>query len=143
MIDTVNWKVNANRNVNSYNPKNAYNNEISVASNYSAKIGLMYVSDYGYAASPIHWGKTMYNNSMTDYRAASANNWMYMGLNEWTITAGGSSGYIHYVASYGNVSTSYANNSFAIRPTFYLNANVAYQEGDGSIDSPFRIYLPS
>ena len=42
---------------------------------YSVKVGLMYVSDYGFAASPSAWNLTMskYNDEM-----ATSNNWMYM-----------------------------------------------------------------
>src|SRR5699024_7038573 len=48
---------------------------------YNDEIGLMYPSDYGYAASPDAWATNLgsYSNS-----TITASNWMYMGLIEWT-----------------------------------------------------------
>ena len=93
-IATVTWKVGGNTYANIRNvvPATTYQNEIvnpvttnttDNATTYSAKIGLMYVSDYGFAASPEAWTLTMssYNNT-----TATNNNWMYMGLYEWTIS---------------------------------------------------------
>ena len=93
-IATVTWKVGGNTDANIRNvvPATTYQNEIvnpvttnttDNATTYSAKIGLMYVSDYGFAASPEAWTLTMssYNNT-----TATNNNWMYMGLYEWTIS---------------------------------------------------------
>ena len=64
--------------------KQYYTTELGSSSSsttYSAKIGLMYVSDYGYAASPANWSTALYN-----YDNATNNNWMYMGTYEWTIS---------------------------------------------------------
>ena len=77
---------NTYQNIRDVTVKNTYINEIfnPVANTtYSAKIGLMYVSDYGYAAGPNAWAiaLSVYNNS-----TATSNNWMYMGLYDWTIT---------------------------------------------------------
>ena len=93
-IATVTWKVGGNLglNISDVVPATTYQNEIvnpvttnttDNATTYSAKIGLMYVSDYGFAASPDAWTLTMssYNNT-----TAKNNNWMYMGLFEWTIS---------------------------------------------------------
>ena len=93
-IATVTWKVGGNTwaNIGTKTSSVAYTNEITNpvttnttdnATTYSAKIGLMYVSDYGFAASPDAWTLTMssYNNT-----TATNNNWMYMGLYEWTIS---------------------------------------------------------
>ena len=104
------------------------------------------MSDYAYAASPNHWDRVLYNSyymlaTSNDYKRATVNNWMHMGWGDWTIS--GASGRVYTVDANGSISAQYADTGMGVRPTFYLNANVAYQEGDGSIDSPFRIYLPS
>lgn len=107
---------------------------------YYAKIGLMYQSDYGYAASPDYW-----INSLNSYDTVVDYNWMYMGLDEWTITPHTSSnGYLEfadYVDSRGRVTNTYAMFGFAIRPVFYLQSSVLYSSGDGSIDNPYRIEI--
>ena len=93
-IATTTWKVGGNTysNIYSKTPSVVYQNEIvspvttnttDNATEYTAKIGLMYVSDYGFAADPSAWTLTMgsYNNT-----TATSTNWMYMGLYEWTIS---------------------------------------------------------
>ena len=95
MIETHTWKVGGGSDsyLRDRAVKTAYNYEIgnnSSSTTYSAKIGLMYVSDYGYAASPANWTKTLNNYANNTNRN---NNWMYMGLAEWTITRGSDSTY--------------------------------------------------
>ena len=102
------------------------------------KIGLMYVSDFGFAADPSLWTNSIFLNREN-------NNWLSLGLNEWTITPVSSlPGYI-YVTHIGRLSfdTSSGNPSIlkSVRPTFYLQPSVLISTGDGSIDNPFRIEI--
>ena len=111
-----------------------YNSENSGTS-YLAKIGLMYVSDYGYAAPPNYW-----TTSLGNYNSVSANNWMYTNSYEWTITPSASNTNYAYSIISGNISENPAYGfSYAVRPCFYLNSDVAYISGDGSQENPFRI----
>lgn len=53
-----------------------YQNEVktpATSTTYDAKIGLMYISDYGYAANPKYWTYQEYNSSdaTKDYSAAA------------------------------------------------------------------------
>ena len=99
---------------------------------YTDEIGLMYISDYGFAASPSAW-----TNSIIEY---SGDKWMYMGLNEWTIVPYSSSPYALFQMNIvGSLSPIHAFYGAAIRPTFYLKSNIAYSEGDGTIDNPYRV----
>ena len=126
--------------------KQKYENElVNPASDIkeTAKIGLMYVSDYGYAADPSYWTTEMYREDGQDYRLAATSNWMYMGLWEWTISRHSSNmvnlfgmGVIGYVGN-GHVNT----NSNTARPVFYLESAVTYVSGNGTIDSPIRLSL--
>ena len=146
-IATVEWNVGGNTLVNIYDVtvKNTYINEIvnsnnNVEKHYNAKIGLMYVSDYGYAASPENWNTTLkdYDNDMN-----RNNNWMYMGLSEWTISPRTDQTYsVFYVNQSGDVNYGNGVGSFryAIRPTFYLNSDVWYLTGDGTKSNPYRIH---
>ena len=113
----------------------AYENEITSHSGettYNSNIGLMYVSDYAFAADPSAWTSQLY-----DYDNFIDVNWMYMGLYDWTITRtdGGvftiwPNGYVMY-NSYGSYGAS--------RPTFYLDTNAVYIKGKGTIDSPMIV----
>ena len=104
---------------------------------YSDEIGLMYPSDYGYAASPDAWTNNLnayFNSTIT------ASNWLYMGLNEWTITPRSSNSYgVFGVSSNGNLSASSAHYGRSARPVFYLESNVALQGGSGTSSDPYRL----
>jgi len=147
-IATVTWKVGGNTfaNISDVVPATTYQNEIvnpvttnttDNATTYSAKIGLMYVSDYGFAASPDAWTLTMssYNNT-----TATNNNWMYMGLYEWTISrrADISNGAFRVYGDgyvYGNFVDSYNG----VRASFSLESSVSYVSGSGSMSDPIVI----
>ena len=104
---------------------------------YSSKIGLMYPSDYGYAYRPSHW---LY--SIPTYDVIKEDNWLYLGLAEWTITPQTSSyAGAFYLSDYGHPFDESPNSAFAIRPVFYLNSDVELAGGDGTQESPYRIEI--
>ena len=116
-------------NPTTYGPENANGS--------STKIGLMYPSDYGYAAYPDAWatGLASYNSP-----TIRQNNWLYMGLYEWTMTPTSSySNLVFTLTTNGSFSSSSASYGYSVRPVFYLKSNISYVEGDGTKDSPFRI----
>ena len=123
-----------------YTVKQIYDIEVDNNSNsitYDAKIGLMYVSDYGYAAISDLW-----TTNMRSYSSTIDNNWMYMGGYDWTISCVSDFRWdnSHIVNSTGNVNSSnckYGND--AVRPAFYLKSSVLITSGDGSMDNPYRI----
>ena len=116
-------------------PKTFYNAESS-GTTYNAKIGLMYVSDYGFAASNNYW-----TINMSSYDSATNNNWMYMGLYEWTISRNSSaSDRAFRVGDAGDLGRNYVYmNLFAVRPVFYLNSSITYNRGSGTAADPVRI----
>ena len=104
---------------------------------YTDEIGLMYVSDYGYAAYPDAWTRTLnyYSNS-----SITSNNWMYMGLSEWTITPISSTSANVFGLNNSGFLTSYnPDNGYSVRPVFYLKSNVEYAGGTGTSSDPIRI----
>ncbi len=107
-----------------------------------AKIGLMYVSDYGFAASPVAWSTAVsrYNNKLTDGTTIKSQNWLYLGSDEWTIFPGtnGVDG-AYSVTSAGNVTLASISVSKSIRPVFYLDSNITYASGTGTSSNPIRI----
>ena len=70
-------------------------------------------------------------------------NWMYMGLMEWTISpsaaSSGHSSNAFDVYSTGRVSGHGADNTFAVRPVFYLTSSVNYASGSGSATDPIVV----
>ena len=139
LISIHDWKIGGMDYSESYTAKNYYDREVGNSSSgitYSASIGLMYVSDYGFAASNSYWTTSLY-----DYDDVARNNWLRLGSNEWTITRySGSSNIAFRIYSSGYVNeTGTVNYSFAVRPTFYLNSDVQYESGSGTQTDPFRI----
>ena len=151
-IDTTTWKVggNTSANISKQPAKTAYQNEIvspvttSSTDNkteYSAKIGLMYVSDYMYAAPQDKWTLVGSNSDVSkDYRAATSVNWMYMGLHEWTISRNvDDAWYVFRVSDNGEVGGSIAYNAYGVRPVFYLTSSVNYVSGSGTAVDPIVV----
>ena len=104
---------------------------------YSAKIGLMYVSDYGFAAVQSAWTSTLYDY---DGAAIKSANWMYLGTTEWTISRRADrSNNVLYVNNTGNVYSDYVDSACAVRPVFYLSSSVNYASGSGSATDPILV----
>ena len=147
-IDTTTWKVGGNTeaNIQKQPAKIAYQNEIvspvtrnttDNATTYSAKVGLMYASDYGFAAAPSAWTTVLRSY---DGDAIKKVNWMYMGLYEWTISRFADNAYfVFYVGDTGDVNNNPAFFPFGVRPVFYLRSSVNYASGSGSATDPILV----
>ena len=146
LISKVTWKVGGiTAEQKNTMPKNVYDYEVGNNSNnttYSTKIGLMYVSDYGYASSPENWNLTLDNYNIAENRNS---NWLFMGAQEWTITRNSNQSgvndlafFIRETGNIDNVNMSF-NLNLAVRPTFYLNSDVTYVSGTGTQTDPYRI----
>ena len=147
-IAMTTWKVggNTSTNIGAAVPATAYQNEIvnpvtinttDNATEYTAKIGLMYVSDYGFAAEPSAWTLTIgsYNNT-----TATSTNWMYMGLYEWTISRNAGYSYsASFVDDDGYVASDNVSYNYAVRPSFNLESSITYVSGSGSASDPMVI----
>ena len=121
-----------------YTAKQYYDTEVGSSSSSttdSMKIGLMYVSDYGFAASPDYW-----TTALTSYSSAKSTNWLNSDYSEWTISPfsqySKSVFYLHYN---GDLVSMNPSSDYWARPVFYLNSNVTYVSGDGTESNPFRI----
>ena len=146
-IATTTWKVGGNAwaNIGASVPKTAYQNEIispSENTTYDAKIGLMYASDYGFAASPSAWTTTLYNYDGNDANGTSIKtiNWMYMGYYDWTISrnsAYSNSAFLVYYA--GTVDGNLVSDNGGVRPSFSLSSSITYVSGSGSAVDPILI----
>ena len=146
-IATTTWKVGGNTfdNIGSSVPSIAYQNEIvAPAENttYDAKIGLMYVSDYGFAASPSAWTTTLYNYDGNDAKGTSIKtiNWMYMGYYDWMISRNSDDSYYAFIVTrVGNVHFYDVVHYSGVRPSFNLSSSITYVSGSGSMSDPILI----
>ena len=146
-IATTTWKVGggSGSNISASVPATAYKNEVGSSASTTIidkKIGLMYVSDYGFAASPSAWTKILGDYDGTDANGTSIKtiNWMYMGYNEWTISRhSDNTNSAFFVNSTGNVLGSNVRSDNGVRPSFNLESSVKYVSGSGSMSDPVLV----
>lgn len=138
-IVEVSWRVSGD-DTNNTTAKSFYTNEITNATiKYTAKVGLIYVSDYGFVTTTDYWTTNLdsYNS------AANQKDWLYLGTTEWTLTPSSySSKFAWYLTSDGFVDN-FTNVTISreARPSFYLNSDVNYVSGSGTSTDPIRIKL--
>ena len=139
-IATTTWKVGGGKtaNINGVVPKTAYQYEVGSSAStttYDAKIGLMYVSDYGFAADQSGW-----TTKLNSYNSNTSKNWLYLGHNEYTISRDSDTTGSAFIVYSGYVLSYLVNNATnGVRPTFNLNSSVTYVSGDGTQSNPIRI----
>ena len=147
-IATTTWKVGGGSyaNIATSVPATAYQYEVGSSAStppYEAKIGLMYVTDYYYSASPSAWTLVGYNSSdaTKDYRFSKGENWLYGGGWDWTISR--TSGYSDsaFGVRYDGVVGRYPVDSYfrGARPSFSLESSTTYVSGSGSMSDPIVI----
>ena len=151
-IATTTWKVGGGSwsNIGTSVPKTAYQYEVgsnASSTTYDAKIGLMYVTDYYYSASPSAWTLIGFDadNSAKDYRAATSINWLHLDSGEWTISRRSDYSEGAFLVSHIGVGGGVVRNgvvsnlSYAVRPSFNLLSSTTYVSGSGSMSDPVRI----
>ena len=98
----------------------------------------MYISDYGYASKTSTWA-----TSTTTYIRAGGNDWLYNGINEWTITpysTGANNGIDVGYSGFAGYST--VLGGFGARPVLYLDSSVEVVSGTGTKANPYYIGIP-
>ncbi len=139
LIAETTWQVGGFNGINT--TKAIYDVEVGTGqSGYeeTMKIGLMYVSDYGYGASPEKWTTAL---SEENY---GTDNWLYLGVDEWLISrsSDGIRG-VFMVSTYrgGVVAVGSENSTLAVRPSFSLTSTATISSGNGTQQNPFRIVV--
>ena len=100
----------------------------------SAKVGLMYPSDYGYATDFNKCNSTLYNYSAdTDSYVCRSNDWLFKGEHQFTMSVSSSAqNIIRRIKENGGVEDAYYwSDSGMVRPTLYLNADLILTGGTG------------
>ena len=146
-IATTTWKVGGNTSnlIIGTTPSVTYQNEIinpdptestDNAITYNAKVGLIYISDYGFAANVDDW-----KSRVGFYKLGS--NWMHMEIGEWTITRitpGNSTGHVAAISIDGFITEeALAFEAGFARAVFNLVPSVTYKSGSGTMSDPILI----
>lgn len=109
---------------------------------WRGKIGLMYMSDYGYAAE---FGTDKCNSTLLKYddTTCTSNNWLYKNkIYLWLISMNNKNQDVAWgISNTGRASTEgyICTSTISIQPTIYLNKNVMITSGDGSSSSPYQL----
>ena len=106
---------------------------------WDGMVGLLYPSDYGYAAgNTCVTGTTLYN-----YGAGCKNKgWFYNTKDQWLVTPNSMAEYscVFYIYSdgkigfFGDDNTQFAN---FVHPVFYLTSTTSIIDGDGTLNNPY------
>ena len=99
-------------------------------------VGLMYPSDYGYAAG----NNCVIGTGPYNYDGGCMNkDWLYISNTaQWLISSRSSYDYsVFYVDIDGHVSHSYSKVAFAVHPVFYLSSSASISEGEGTLNAPY------
>ncbi|CCZ56702.1 unknown [Clostridium sp. CAG:762] len=109
----------------------------------TAKVGLMYVSDYGYSVKNSSCNHSSISLGSYNKTACGGSAWVLKNGDEWTVSPNYSSASsVFGVNVDANVfSNSGADRGFGARPVLYLKPNVYITGGDGSINNPFQVGL--
>ena len=139
-IATTTWKVGGGtyESILTSVPATAYQYEVGSSASTTTvdkKIGLMYISDYGFAADQSGW-----TTKLSSYDSNTSKNWLYLFSYEWTISRySDNTSYAFYVTSPGSVDYTLVTNSSAARPSFSLESSITYVSGSGSMSDPIVI----
>ena len=107
----------------------------------SKKIALMYVSDYGYAASK---NCTSILKNYDGYSSCNTtNNWLDKRTNTWLLSQNSDSSNRAYLihsssSAYINLISSY---EYAVRPVLSLSSNVKISGGNGTLEQPYQLSI--
>ena len=103
---------------------------------WDGMVGLMYPSDYGYAAGSVcATGTELYNY----FGECSNKDWLYnTGVNQWLMSPySGDSGYVLRVYGDGQVVSRSSDLALAVSPVFYLNSGASITGGNGTLNAPY------
>ena len=159
MIADTTWYVGGMTGANGQksNAKTAYNYEVGAnkdaTTTVTSKIGLMYLSEYYYGATPDYWTLPGYdqngswNSDYTvwlgnDYSKAYRDNWMSTRLIEWTLSRISDYSFTAFgVGVDGGVVDVDVGDLSVLRPSFSLSSSIKFTSGEGTAVNPIRIQL--
>ena len=99
-------------------------------------VGLMYPSDYGYAA-----GNSCVTGTMLDEYSSSCRNkaWLYIpNTEQWLMSPYSVNSYDVFIVSlYGIVGLNGSGVDSSVSPVFYLTSSASISEGEGSSTNPY------
>lgn len=108
---------------------------VTRTTNWIGKVGLIYISDYGYASKSCSNAEIQVNGFDDN---CSDDNWLDTTDSTWTITPSKTAGY--YATNYGGDDSRTSSNN-RVFPSVYLNSNVKITDGTGTSADPYKLSL--
>ena len=106
---------------------------------WEGKIGLMYLSDYGYSVLASSCTRTT-NLSSYNTSSCAGESWLYGQSYDWTITPLSSyPNYVFLVNQSGYLTMDFAYYGCSTRPVLYLDSSVYVIDGNGTASDPYII----
>ncbi len=104
---------------------------------WDGKVGLMYPSDYGYAAG----NDCVTNTAPYDYNGGCRDkDWLYRSNSyEWTLTPYASVTFGVWLVYNGHAGYDRSSGPIGSRPTFYLKSNISVTGGTGTSSDPYTV----
>ncbi len=143
MIDDSEWYTDVvypNEHINVFPSEGIFRAEISRGMNANnatnGKIGMLYLSEFGFAAEPQYWNKLL-----TEYDVNS-NNWLAYSKIEWTLTPYeryDAPYYSYYLCDNAVMGCDAYYSRMSVRPTFYLKSSIKLSDGNGTKENPYRV----
>ena len=103
---------------------------------WEGMVGLMYPSDYGYAAG----NSCVSGTNLSLYNEGCMNkDWLYISNALYWLMSPTSdeSDFVFLVVNDGFVGFNFIYDALAVRPAFYLTPSASISEGDGTLDAPY------
>ena len=140
LIAEAKWQVGGFSSSDLGTTKETYNVEFGTGqSGYeeTMKIGLMYVSDYGYGVSSEKWIQAL-SSYLSNF---GTSNWLYIDEYQWLISRNISDSNsvfgVNYLLESGFVDNGIVRLLMATRPSFYLTSSAEISSGTGTSSDPF------
>ena len=121
---------------------NDCNDDVIRTATWTGKVGLIYLSDYGYASDFSTFSGAMYY-SYNSATGISNNNWLKAptGKGQWTISPNASAYYCYLINSNGFLASGKTStgslSNLGARPTIYLKSGVVIVSGTGTESNPY------
>lgn len=139
LIQSVYWKNGTSSKYATTTLANQYTAERN-ATGKLKNVGLIYPSDYGYAALSASCPRTTY--TLANYDLCRSYDWLVISSLEWTMTQGyGNNWYAFTINPNGYIASTYGTTASYVRPSVYLKANVKLYSGSGTYDDPYTIAI--
>ena len=154
-IETITWKLGGTDDSAKTNTIEFYAYERGTTVNtgrpteWQGKVGLMYLSDYGYATSGGSTSnrtsclneETLYFWDSSSSSDCKNNDWLYnSSTDQWALDPqSSSSDFVFFVDSDGAGNSGNANSQSAIRPSVYLVSSTKILGGEGTLENPYEI----